>query len=143
MNITRKERYSLDEVFAFLSENRKGFLATLDAQGYPHVRVVGLQCISGGCLYYATAKTKPMYEQMQACPYVELAVSNPDFSMNLRLTGTATLCDDMALKREIIDASESLTRLYQSAENPIFTLFYIKPKTARFWSFKEDRTIEL
>jgi uncharacterized pyridoxamine 5'-phosphate oxidase family protein len=133
----------MDDVFAFLNENRTGFLATVDAKGHPHVRVVGLQCIKDNCLYNATASIKPMYEQMNTCPDVELAVSRPDFSMNLRLTGKAKVCDNMALKREIIGASETLARLYQSAENPIFTLFYIQPQTARFWSFKEDRTITL
>lgn len=133
----------MDDVFAFLSENRMGFLATVDAEGHPHVRVVGLQCIKGDCLYYATASNKPMYEQMKTSPDVELAVSRPDFSMNLRLAGKAKICDDMALKQEIIGASETLKRLYQSAENPIFTLFNIRPQTARFWSFKEDRTITL
>ena len=133
----------MDEILAFLEENRTGFLSTVDAQGYPHVRVVGLQRVRDGYLIYATAKTKPMYEQMKRCPQVELAVSRPDFSLNLRVEGEVTLLDDMESKREIIQASPSLTRLYQSAENPIFTLFGIKPKKARFWSFTQDRTIEL
>ena len=133
----------MEELFEFLTQYKTGFLSTVDANGYPHVRVVGLQCIKDNMLVYATAKTKPMYEQMQNCSHVELAVSKPDYSLNVRVSGEAALCDEMELKKEIIQNSPSLTRLYGSADNPAFTLFCIKPLKARYWSFTEDRTVAI
>ena len=131
----------MEELIEFLTRYRTGFLSTVDADGYPHVRVVGLQCVRDGLLYYATAKNKPMFQQMHDCSHVELAVSKPDYSLNIRVAGEATLCDEMDLKKEIIQNSPSLTKLYGSAENPVFTLFCIKPQKARYWSFTEDRTV--
>ena len=133
----------MNEVYEFLTKNRTGFLATVDAENHPHARAVGLALIREGNLYYATANTKPMYAQMKQNPNVELAVSTPDFSMNLRVAGKAVLCDDMELKKEVMTASPALQSIYSSSENPIFTLMYIVPSSARFWSFAEDRTVQL
>ncbi len=69
----------MNEVFQFLLENRSGYLATVDADGKPHARVIGLNFIEDGKLYYALSTQKGMYAQIQQKPDVELAVSAKDF----------------------------------------------------------------
>lgn len=133
----------MKEVYQFLLENRSGYLATVDAEGKPHARVIGLNFIDDGKLYYALATTKGMYTQIQHQPAVELAVSAPNFSKVIRVRGKAVLDGSMELKRKLFENSPALKGLYQSPENPIFAAMYIVPESVRIWSFTEDRTIEL
>lgn len=133
----------MDEVLQFLTENRSGYLATVDAEGKPHVRVIGLNFIDGKKLYYALSTQKGMYEQIRQNPHVELAVSKPDFSKVVRITGQAHIDDRMEIKQKLFSNSPSLKFLYQSPDNLIFTAMYIEPKSARIWSFTEDRTLQL
>lgn len=133
----------MDEVYQFLLENRSGYLATVDAEGKPHARVIGLNFIDEGKLYYALATTKGMYEQIQHKADVELAVSAPDFSKVIRVRGKACIVDSLETKQKLFENSPALKGLYQSPENPIFAAMYIQPETVRIWSFTEDRTLQL
>ena len=133
----------MNEVFQFLLENRSGYLATVDAEGKPHARVIGLNYIEDGKLYYALATTKGMYAQIQQNPDVELAVSLPNFSKVVRVGGKAYIDNRMEIKQKLFENSPGLKGLYQSPENPIFAAMYIQPESARIWSFTEDRTIDL
>jgi len=131
----------MEEVYQFLLENRSGYLATVDAEGKPHARVIGLNFIEDGKLYYALSTQKGMYSQIQAQPEVELAVSAPNFSRVVRVQGKAFLDDRAEIKQKLFENSPALKHLYQSPENPIFAAMYIQPETARIWSFTEDRTV--
>lgn len=133
----------MNEVYQFLLENRSGYLATVDEEGNPHARVIGLNFIDDGKLYYALATTKGMYTQIQHNPNVELAVSAPNFSKVVRVRGKAYLDNRMEIKQKLFENSPALKGLYQSPENPIFAAMYIQPESARIWSFTEDRTVQL
>ena len=133
----------MNEVYQFLLENRSGYLATVDAKGKPHTRVIGLNFIDEGKLYFALATTKGMYTQIQHEPDVELAVSAPNFSKVIRVCGKAYIDDRMEIKQKLFENSPALKGLYQSPENPIFAAMYIQPESARIWSFTEDRTLQL
>ena len=133
----------MNEVYQFLLDNRSGYLATVDAEGKPHARVIGLNFIEDGKLYYALSTQKGMYAQIQQTPDVELAVSAKDFSKVVRVTGKAYIDDRPELKQKLFENSPALKHLYQSPENPIFAAMYIQPESARIWSFTEDRTVQL
>lgn len=133
----------MNEVYQFLMDNKSGYLATVDAEGKPHARVIGLNFIDGDKLYYALATTKGMYEQIKNNPSVELAVGAPNFSKVVRVWGKAYIDDRMEIKRKLFENSPALKGLYQSPENSIFAAMYIKPEAARIWSFTEDRTVQL
>ena len=113
------------------------------ADGKPHARVVGLNFIEDGKLYYALSTQKGMYAQIQQKPDVELAVSAKDFSKVVRVTGKAYIADQAELKQKLFENSPALKHLYQSPDNPIFAAMYIQPESARIWSFTEDRTVKL
>ena len=133
----------MEEVFEFINENRTGFLATVDAEGKPHARAVGLGFIENGLLYYATSTQKGMYAQIRENNSVELAVPANNYSKVVRITGKAFIDDEMEIKQKLMEAMPALKGLYGSAENPIFTAIYIKPESARIWSFTEDRTVSM
>lgn len=134
----------MNEVYEFLLKNRSGYFATVDVEGKPHARVIGLNFIDDeGKLYYALATTKGMYAQIQHEPDVELAVGAPNFSKVVRVHGKAFIDDRPEIKQKLFENSPSLKHLYQSPDNPIFSAMYIKPEWARIWSFTEDRTLRL
>ena len=126
-----------------VNEIHSTIVATVDENGKPHVRVVGLNCIEEGKLYYALATTKGMYAQIKQNPNVEIAASLPNFSKVVRVWGKACIDESLETKQKMFENSPALKGLYQSPENPIFAAMYIQPEGARIWSFTEDRTINL
>lgn len=137
-------RKTVEELLAFLKENGSGFLATVDDQGRPHVRAMGHIKTDAGGIYYCTATDKEVFAQIKGNPRVELAVSTPDYSLNVRVSGLAIIDDNGEFKKYIIDNIPSLKERYRSADNPIFTTFYIKPERVKYWTFtSEPREVNL
>ncbi len=61
---------------------------------------------------------------MQSQPFVELYVCTPQFAW-LRLSGKVVFSDDKKLKAQVLDCNDMVKSLYQSADNPIFEIFYL------------------
>lgn len=60
---------------------------------------------------------------MQANPEVEISVSSPAFAW-IRLSGKAVFQNDMAVK-EACMGNNIVRGQYQTADNPIFEVFYL------------------
>lgn len=126
----------MEEVKKFLKENRLGFLASVD-NGKPRVRPWGFMLEEKGRFYFCTNTTKDVYKQLKKVPYIEFSCTNKEFNMWLRLSGQITFSDDRKMKEKIIESNDPLKNLYKSADNPIFTIFYLEHGAASIWSFSE------
>ena len=93
----------MQEVVEFLTANPVQYLATVGADG--------------------KAKCRPLFAEMQENPYVEVCASTPDFRW-IRLGGKAVFEDNRAVKEACMNIP-MLKDQYQTADNPIFEVFYL------------------
>jgi uncharacterized pyridoxamine 5'-phosphate oxidase family protein len=124
----------MEEAIKFLKENRVGFLASVD-NGKPRVRPWAFMLEEKGKLYFCTNTTKDAYKQLKNVPYIEFSCTNKEVNTWLRLSGKITFSDDRKIKEKIIESNGPLKNMYKSADNPIFTIFYLEHGNASIWSF--------
>ena len=115
----------MNEVIKFLSENPVQYFATIGLDGKPKVRPFQFMIEEGGKLYFCTNNQKDVFAQIEKSPYVEVTVSDPKFAW-IRLNGKVVFSKDLEIKKKIIETSGLVKSLYQTAENPIFEIFYIE-----------------
>ena len=65
---------------------------------------------------------------MQKNPYVEVSVASPDYAW-IRLNGKAVFEDNRAVKEGCM-ANPIVKGQYQTADNPIFEVFYLEDAKA-------------
>ena len=114
----------MNEVVQFLQENPVKYLATVGRDGKAKCRPFMFALEQDGKLWFCTNHTKDVYLDMQANPYVEVTVSSPDYAW-LRLNGKAVFEDNRAVKEGCM-ANPIVKGQYQSADNPIFEVFYLE-----------------
>lgn len=118
----------MQEAVKFLNENITGFLATVEA-GKPKVRPFQFMLEADGKFYFCTNNTKEVYKQLQANPYVEFSSTTPEFAW-IRLSGEVKFSNSLEIKEKILATNGLVKSIYQTADNPIFEIFYIEHGTA-------------
>ncbi|MRX81906.1 pyridoxamine 5'-phosphate oxidase family protein [Eggerthella guodeyinii] len=113
----------MKNVVEFLTANPVQYLATVGRDGKAKCRPFMFAGEKDGKLWFDTNITKDVYKDMQENPEIEISVSSPDYAW-IRLHGTAVFSDDMAVK-EMCIANPIVKGQYETAENPIFTVFYL------------------
>ena len=119
--------------------NPNGVLATLDGQGIK-TRVFQFQFASGKKVYFCTNNEKPVYAQLKANPNVSFCVPG-DFSPVVSVNGKVVFTDDMTLKARVFDENPLIKTIYNSPDNPVFTLFYIDVEEVVTFGFSEGSKI--
>lgn len=124
----------MEEVYRFLKEKAPTyFLATVE-DGSPRVRPFGTVDLFEGKLYVQTGKSKRVYEQIVAYPYVELAAH--DGAVWLRVTGKLVPDDRVEAKKHMLDAYPGLRAMYDEHDENTIVL-YFEDATAIFESLKD------
>lgn len=123
----------MEEVIRLLKENPYGAFATVN-DGKPCVRPWGFMFEEGGKLYFATANTKEVFQQLQKCPYAAFTSTSKDF-VTVRVSGEVTFTKDIAYKQKALDSNEQVKGLYGTADNPTFEVFYIEHGEASISDF--------
>lgn len=113
----------MSEVAEFLSKNPVQYLATVGLDGKPKNRPFMFCFEKEGKLWFCTNSTKDVYAQLQKNPYVEVTVSSPEYAW-IRLNGKAVFENNMAVKEGCM-ANPIVKGQYQTADNPIFEVFYL------------------
>ena len=113
----------MNEVVKFLQENQVQYLATVGRDGKAKCRPLMFCFEKDGKLWFCTNNTKDVYKDMLETPYVEVSVSNPSYAW-IRLNGKAVFENNMAVK-EICMNNPIVKGQYETAENPIFEVFYL------------------
>ncbi len=113
----------MNRVVEFLQANPVQYLATVGRDGKAKCRPFMFSGEFGGKLWFCTNNTKDVYKDMQANPEIEISVSSPEYAW-LRLHGTAVFEDNKAVK-EMCMENGIVKGQYQTADNPIFEVFYL------------------
>ncbi|WP_111573542.1 pyridoxamine 5'-phosphate oxidase family protein [Halanaerobium saccharolyticum] len=74
--------------------------ATVDKEGNPQARAFQIALIEDGKIYFLTAKSKEVYQQMEDNPNIAFTVASPDY-VGLRVTGKVNFVNDLTLKENI------------------------------------------
>ena len=112
----------MNEVVKFLSENPVQYLATVGRDGKAKCRPFMFADEMAGKLWFCTNNTKDVYKDMQANPNIEVSVSSPAYAW-IRLNGRAVFENNRAAKEMCIQ-NPIVKSQYQTADNPIFEVFY-------------------
>lgn len=133
----------MNEVVKFLQENPVQYLATVGRDGKAKCRPFMFCLEREGKLWFCTNNRKEVYRDMQENPWVEVSVSSPDFAW-LRLSGRAVFQDDRAVKEGCME-NPIVKSQYQTADNPIFVVFYLEEARAVLADFSGNppRTFDL
>ena len=113
----------MKKVVEFLTANPVQYLATVGRDGRAKCRPFMFCFEENGRLWFCTNSTKDVYKDMQANPYVEVSVSSPGYAW-LRLNGRAVFENNRAAKETCLN-NPIVRSQYQTADNPIFEVFYL------------------
>lgn len=108
----------------FLKANPVQYLATVGRDGKAKCRPFMFCFEKDGKLWFCTNNQKDVYKDMQQNPNIEISVSSPDYKW-LRISGTAVFENDMAVKKGCME-NPIVKGLYETAENPVFEVFYLE-----------------
>ena len=114
----------MNKVVDFLQANPVQYLGTIGRDGKAKCRPFMFCFEKDGKLWFCTNNQKDVYKDMQANPEVEVSVSDPAYAW-LRLHGRAVFEDNMEVK-EACMANPIVKGQYNTADNPIFVVFYLE-----------------
>ena len=108
----------------FLKANPVQYLATVGRDGKAKVRPFMFLFEEEGKLWFCTNNQKDVYKDMMVNPEIEVCVSDPTYAW-IRIHGKAVFEDNKAVKEGAMD-NPIVKSQYQTADNPIFEVFYIE-----------------
>lgn len=114
----------MKKVTEFLNANPVQYLATIGRDGKAKCRPFMFCLEQDGKLWFCTNSTKEVYKDMQEHPFVEVSVSSPEYAW-IRLHGKAVFENNMAIKETCLN-NPIVKIQYQTADNPIFEVFYLE-----------------
>jgi len=127
------------ELLAFLNANPVFHLATVEGNK-PHVRGMYLyQADENGILFH-TGKMKDLHKQLIVNPNVEMSFNNGKFEnlIQVRVSGTAELIEDMDLKKEIVQKRPFLKPWVERDGFDLLAVYLLRKGTAVVWSMNAN-----
>lgn len=123
------------EILDFLTANPMFHLATVEGNK-PHVRGMLLYRADENSIVFNTGKTKDLHKQLTANPNVELCFGNNNFEalMQIRISGTVELVEDLELKKEIIEKRDFLKPWIEREGYEPMAVYRMKKGVATVWT---------
>ena len=118
----------MNEAIAFLRENPVQYLATVGRDGRAKCRPFMFAGELDGKLWFCTNNQKDVYRDIVENPYVEVSVASPAYAW-IRLSSKAVFEDSREAK-EMCMGNPIVKSQYQTADNPIFVVFYLEEARA-------------
>lgn len=118
----------MNEVVKFLEENPVQYLATVGIDGKAKCRPFMFAGVLDGKLWFCTNNQKQVYQEMQANPNIQLSISSPSYAW-IRLSGKVVFENNLSAK-EMCIKNPIVKSQYQTADNPIFEVFYLEDASA-------------
>ncbi|WP_133013687.1 pyridoxamine 5'-phosphate oxidase family protein [Clostridium cuniculi] len=114
----------MKEVVEFLQANHVQYLATVGRDGKAKCRPFMFCFEKDNRLWFCTNNQKDVYKDMQSNPYIEVSISSPNYAW-IRLNGKVVFENNMEVKEECMN-NPIVKGQYNSANNPIFEVFYLE-----------------
>ena len=114
----------MKKVVEFLQANPVQYLATVGRDGKAKCRPFMFCFEKDNRLWFCTNNQKDVYKDMQSNPYIEVSISSPNYAW-IRLNGKVVFENNMEVKEECMN-NPIVKGQYNSANNPIFEVFYLE-----------------
>ena len=114
----------MKELVEFLQANPVQYLATVGRDGKAKCRPFMFCFEKDNRLWFCTNNQKDVYKDMQSNPYIEVSISSPNYAW-IRLNGKVVFENNMEVKEECMN-NPIVKGQYNSANNPIFEVFYLE-----------------
>ena len=114
----------MKEVVEFLQANPVQYLATVGRDGKAKCRPFMFCFEKDNRVWFCTNNQKDVYKDMQSNPNIEVSISSPNYAW-IRLNGKAVFENNMEVKEECMN-NPIVKGQYNSANNPIFEVFYLE-----------------
>lgn len=122
----------MDEIMKLLGGGTVFFIASVEGDK-ARVRPFSFIMDFEGKLYFCTNNQKKVYKQLNANPNLEISAM-VEGGKWIRLNGKAVFDGNLAAKKKTFEIMPSLANIYQTPENPIFEVFYLKDPKATVYS---------
>lgn len=119
---------------AEFAKNPNGVLATKSGAGI-RTRVFQYLFTDGKKIYFCTSSEKDVYRELAADAHACFCSYPADFTPVVSVNGKTVFVEDPALKARVLDENPMIKGIYQSADNPVFKVFYIDAETVETFSF--------
>ena len=86
-------------------------------------------------ILFTTGSTKDLYKQIVANPNVELCYFNKETNTQIRVTGKATILDDLDLKKQIVKDFSFLQPIVDQFGYEALAVFRVAAAEALVWTF--------
>ena len=128
-----------NEVFEFLDTNPVFHLATIEGNK-PRVRGLLLYKADENGIIFHTGKMKDLHKQLTKNPQVEMCFNNGNFEnlIQIRVSGSVELIEDLKLKKEIVQKREFLKPWIDQMGYEFLAVYKLKKGVATVWTMKTN-----
>jgi general stress protein 26 len=126
--------YTREDVIAFIQEVHFGQLATVNAEGAPRVRPVGIKDVYGDDIYFMTLAMTRKVAEMAAEPRVEVNWVNLAELAQVRVEGVAELVEDGDTVQQFMGDNANLAGVLPPGTEQFIQVYRIKP--TKVWMAK-------
>lgn len=128
-----------NEVFDILNTNPVFHLATIEGNK-PRVRGLLLYKADENGIIFHTGKMKDLHKQLTKNPQVEMCFNNGNFEnlIQIRVSGSVELIEDLELKKEIVQKREFLKPWIDQMGYEFLAVYKLKKGVATIWTMKTN-----
>jgi pyridoxamine 5'-phosphate oxidase len=125
------------EILALINANPACHLATVEGDA-PHVRGILLYGADDSGLVFHTGKTKDLHRQLTRNPKVEICFNDFQKGIQVRVSGSVELVDDIALKKEIVAKRDFLKPWVEQQGWDLLVVYRLRRGKATTWTMQTN-----
>ena len=135
---------SFQDCITFANKHPRCYLATIDEEGWPRVRAMGMWFADEKGFYFSSHNAKKLYDQIKNNKRVEACYRDPDYDKSLgkilRVSGEIEFVNDPALREKLLEDRPFIKDMYgvKSGQDEGPVIFRISKGEAYFWTHDDN-----
>ena len=126
--------HTREDVVALIQQVHFGQLATVNAEGAPRVRPVGIKDVYGDDIYFMTLAMTRKVAEIAANPRVEVNWTNPAAQAQVRVEGVVELVHDEVVIERFMSDNADVAGLLPPGTDQFIQIYRVKP--SKVWMAK-------
>lgn len=115
----------MSKIYDFLKESGAFYVLTLNGD-FPAGRPFGAVMEYNDDLYISTTDTKEVYKQLKENSNIQIISLKQNTREWIRINGVAKECDDIEIKKKMLEECPVLSKHFQAPDTPHYVIFQIK-----------------